>query len=66
MNQTETYFISKPYEWSDMEEKFCSSCKPWTVFADHIEDFPSPKYNGRGGFMLGRVRLTDLPDAWVS
>lgn len=48
-----------------MRVKFCSFCKPWTVFEEHIEDFPRPRYDGRMSVVLGDIRLTDVPDAWT-
>lgn len=55
--------------WGDlgknMRVKFCSFCKPWTVFQEHLDDFPRPLYNSRMEPFLGEVQLTDIPDAWV-
>jgi hypothetical protein len=48
----------------DMQVKFCSSCKPWTVFQEHIEDFPRPRYTRTRAVMLGEIQLTDYPESW--
>lgn len=47
------------------EFKFCSSCKPWKVFQEHIKDFPKPTYRRSADTpKLGPVLLTELPDNW--
>lgn len=54
--------------WGDaaknLRVKFCSFCKPWTVFQEHLPDFPRPRYNGRMQILLGEIQLTDIPETW--
>ncbi|MFJ4902919.1 hypothetical protein [Streptomyces sp. NPDC088727] len=66
--------LKSPYDWirgtwsgdgEKMQVKFCSFCKPWAVFQEHIEDFPSPRYSNQGT-TLGEIRLTDVPEGWTS
>ncbi|MFE0490122.1 hypothetical protein [Streptomyces griseoaurantiacus] len=56
--------------WGDaaknMRVKFCSFCKPWTVFQEHLQDFPRPHYDRQGGAVLGEIRLTDIPEVWTN
>ncbi|WP_168713684.1 hypothetical protein [Streptomyces sp. A0642] len=68
------YRLTHPAEWirsafwgntKAMRVKFCSACKPWTVFQEHIEDFPTPCYSNQG-MTLGGIRLTDIPEGWTS
>jgi hypothetical protein len=67
--------LTHPDEWirsvwgdvgKNMRVKFCSFCKPWTVFEEHIDGFPRPRYNGRMNPVLGDLRLTDLPETWTN
>lgn len=68
--------LTRPEEWirglwgdlaKNLRVKFCSSCKPWEVFQEHLDEepFPRPLYH-QGDFYLGNIRLTDLPGAWAA
>lgn len=66
--------LSNPNEWiqsswgdlgENMRVKFCTFCKPWTVFQEHIDDFPWPLFDGRMNAWVGEVRLTEIPEAWT-
>ncbi|WP_428957879.1 hypothetical protein [Streptomyces sp. cg35] len=48
----------------DLRVKFCNFCKPWTVFQEHIDDFPRPVFARPQQPMLGAIQLTDIPTAW--
>jgi hypothetical protein len=69
--------LTHPDEWirgtwgdisKNMRVKFCSFCKPWTVFQEHLDEvpFPRPRYDSRMNAWVGEVRLTDVPDAWAA
>ncbi|MEU6362161.1 hypothetical protein [Streptomyces albidoflavus] len=48
-----------------VQVKFCGACRPWTLFEEHVKDFPRPRSTSSGGF-LGPVPLVDIPDSWAS
>lgn len=54
--------------WPDvsgnLRVKFCSFCKPWLVFEEHLDGFPRPQRTAPGVMSLGKIRLTELPDSW--
>jgi hypothetical protein len=49
-----------------MRAKFCGSCRPWKIFAEHIDGFPRPRRTMGWGPILGQVPLTEVPVAWTS
>ncbi|MFD8648673.1 hypothetical protein [Streptomyces mirabilis] len=50
----------------NLRVKFCSFCKPWTVFQEHLDDFPWPLFDGQLNAWVGEVRLTEIPEAWTA
>ncbi|MGW1436803.1 hypothetical protein ACWD7M_16330 [Streptomyces griseus] len=66
--------LTSPRDWTrgymdrevaNLRVKFCSFCRPWTVFEEHIKDFPRPRYSSRMTPVLGEVMLTEIPDNWT-